>query len=72
MRCMQETPVRSPLEATEPQKGGEHRRIAEEPYDFSQIDFSQAELRQALKGAYHVLLKSGQLHLNSNTFLVSF
>ena len=57
MRCMPETPVRSPLEATEPQKGGEHRRIAEEPYDFSQIDFSQADIRQALKGAYRVLLK---------------
>jgi hypothetical protein len=38
-------------------KGGEHRRIVEEPYDFSQIDFSQAEIRQALKGAYRVLLK---------------
>lgn len=57
MRCMPETPVRSPLEATESKKGGKHRRIAEEPYDFSQIDVSQPEIRQALKGAYRVLLK---------------
>ena len=51
---MQETP--HPLEATEPQKGGERRRT-EEPCDFSQVDFSQPEIRQALKGAYRVLLK---------------
>jgi hypothetical protein len=57
MRYMQETPLRSPLEATEPQKGGEHRRIAEEPYDFSQIDFSQPEIRQAVKGALREWLK---------------
>jgi hypothetical protein len=50
---MQETP--QPLEVTEPQKGGEHRRIAED--DFSQVDFSQPEIRQAFKGAYRVLLK---------------
>ena len=57
MRCMQETPVSTPLEATEPQKGGEPRRIAETSDDFSQIDFSRPEIRQAWKGAYRVLLK---------------
>jgi hypothetical protein len=51
-----ETPVSSPLEAAEAHKGGSHWRV-EEADEFSQIDFSQAELRQALKGAYRVLLK---------------
>ncbi len=45
-----------PLEAAEPQKGGVHRRI-ETTDEFSQVDFSQPEIRQALKGAYRVLLK---------------
>src|SRR4051794_6982465 len=56
MRCMPETPVRSPLEATEPQKGGMHRRV-EEADEFSQVDFTQPDIRQALRGAYRVLLK---------------
>jgi hypothetical protein len=51
-----ETHVSSPLEATEPLKGGTRGRV-EEVDEFSQVDFSQAELRQALKGAYRVLLK---------------
>ena len=51
-----ETPASSPLEATEPHKGGIHWRV-EEADEFSQVDFSQAEIRQALKGAYLVLLK---------------
>jgi hypothetical protein len=51
---MQETP--QPLEVTEPQKGGIHRRI-EEADEFSQVDFTQPEIRQALKGALRVFLK---------------
>jgi hypothetical protein len=50
------THVNSPLEATEPHKGGTHWRV-EEADEFSQVDFSQAEIRQALKAAYRVLLK---------------
>ena len=53
---MQESPVTHELVVSEPQKGGEHRRI-EEPCDFSQIDFSQPEIRQALRRAYRVLLE---------------
>ena len=53
---MQETPSSHPLEATEPQEGGMHRRI-ETTDEFSQVNFAQAEIRQALKGAYRVLLK---------------
>ena len=53
---MHETPVRRSLTATEPQKGGIQWR-AEETDAFSQVDFSQPEIRQALKGAYRVLLK---------------
>ena len=53
---MHQTPVRRPFEATEPQNGGTPWR-AEEADAFAQVDFSQAEIRQALKRAYRVLLK---------------
>jgi hypothetical protein len=49
---MQETP--HPLEVSEPKKGGEHRRIVE---DFSQVDHTRPEIKQAYKAAYRVLLK---------------
>jgi hypothetical protein len=52
---MQEVPVSNELITTASQKGGTPRRIAEE--DYSQIDYSQPEMRRALKGAYRVLLK---------------
>jgi hypothetical protein len=48
---MHETPVRSEVEVTKPQEGGLRRRIVEE------FDSSQPEIRQAIKGAYRVLLK---------------
>jgi hypothetical protein len=48
---MQEPPVRSEVEVTKPQEGGSHRRIVEE------LDSSQPKIRQAIKGAYCVLLK---------------
>src|SRR4051812_35863817 len=56
MRCMQETPVSQPLEVSEPPEGGTRRRIVEQLCDFSQIDFSQPEIRQALRGAYWSML----------------
>jgi hypothetical protein len=52
---MQETPQL--LEAIEPQKGGALRRIVEQPYELSQADLTQPELRQAVKRAYLVLLE---------------
>jgi hypothetical protein len=53
---MHETPVSIPLATTEPQKGATHWPV-EETDEFSKIDFSQVEIRQALKDAYRVLLK---------------
>ena len=62
---MHETPVRREVVSTHPEQGETHRRIAEEPYDFSQVDFSQAEIRQAITGAYRVFLKYRLRCINS-------
>ena len=51
-----ETPVRRPVEVTAPEQGGTQWRAAEAD-TFAQVDFSQAEIRQALKRAYRVLLQ---------------
>jgi hypothetical protein len=57
MRCMQEAPVSTPLEVTEPQEGAEPRRITEESCDFSQIDTREPEIRRRLMSAYGEILK---------------
>jgi hypothetical protein len=51
---MQEAPVTHELVVSKPQKGGEHRRIAE--YDFSQVDFTKPEARQSIARATQILL----------------
>ncbi len=62
---MQEAPVSTPLEVTEPQEGGELRRI-EEPCDLSHIDLSRPEISQAIRGAYRVLLRPRTRRLTNN------
>ena len=63
---MCESTVHSPLVVTKHQKGEIHWR-AEEADAFSQVDFSQAEIRQALKCAYRVLLKYRARRLNERS-----
>ena len=51
-----ESAVRRPIEATEPEQGGTQWRAADADA-FAQVDFSQADIRQALQAAYRVLLQ---------------
>ena len=58
---MEEAP--QPLEVSEPQKEETRRRIAEEPYDFSQIDFTNnPQIRESVARGARRLIEIQQRH----------